>query len=324
MKNETLAYLNNNNGFDLLAFGEKERFMLDPSKSLDELQHFIDANENNFIFGFLNYDLKGHIHQLPSNNPDKLEFPIAFFWKPKFVVKLNDGQVEFLQGLKTNESVRLIEEFLGAKCAKKKVLENVNFKARISKEEYVKQVESLKQHIQQGNIYEINFCQEFYAEQIEITNPIETYFTLNQITKAPYSSFIQFDDFLVFSGSPECFLKKKGKQLVSKPIKGTAPRGYNEKEDELIKKQLISDQKERAENIMIVDLVRNDLSRIASPNSVKVDELCHIYTFETVHQMISTISCEIKQHISFSDVLKATFPMGSMTGAPKKKSHGTD
>jgi para-aminobenzoate synthetase component 1 len=178
-------------------------------------------------------------------------------------------------------------------------------------------VNFLKEHIQQGNIYEVNFCQEYYAENVDIPFELDAYFKLNQLTLAPNSAFMQWDEYMVLCGSPERFLKKGGTRLTSQPIKGTAARGENEQEDEANKKALFSDKKERSENIMIVDLVRNDLSRIAEPNSVQVDELCGIYTFETVHQMISTVSCEVKKDIQLTDILKATFPMGSMTGTPK-------
>ena len=143
------------------------------------------------------------------------------------------------------------------------------------------------------------------------------YFRLNTITKAPFSAFLNTEYHQMFCGSPERFLQKKGNKLISQPIKGTAARGNSEKEDLANKKTLQNKQKERSENIMIVDLVRNDFSKIAQKNSVKVDELCAIYSFETVHQMISTVCCEVKENTSFTDIIRATFPMGSMTGAPK-------
>jgi len=146
---------------------------------------------------------------------------------------------------------------------------------------------------------------------------MDTYFKLNRITKAPFSTFLQTDNHVIFCGSPERYLKKKGKRLLSQPIKGTAPRGMDAQADEALKLHLQNDPKERAENIMIVDLVRNDLSRIAKKGSVQVSELCGIHTFETVHQMISTVECEVEQDLPFMDILKASFPMGSMTGAPK-------
>jgi para-aminobenzoate synthetase component 1 len=178
-------------------------------------------------------------------------------------------------------------------------------------------VSLVKRHIQLGDIYELNFCQEFFAENCAVDDYLAVYRKLNNITKAPFSAYFNWQNFAVFCGSPERFLQKKNNRLLSQPIKGTAPRNENESRDLQLKNQLQNDPKERAENIMIVDLVRNDLSRIAVTNSVQVDELCEIYSFETVHQMISTVSCTVEDSISFKDIVKATFPMGSMTGAPK-------
>jgi para-aminobenzoate synthetase component 1 len=192
-----------------------------------------------------------------------------------------------------------------------------HFKARTTKERYISQVEKLKEHIQRGDIYEVNYCQEYFAENVELDYPLDTYFKLNHITKAPFSTFLQTEQHVVFCGSPERYLKKTKNTIISQPIKGTAARGNDAFEDEKLKQQLESDPKERSENVMIVDLVRNDLSRIAKKGSVKVSELCGIHTFETVHQMISTVECEVEEDIRFMDIVKASFPMGSMTGAPK-------
>ena len=163
----------------------------------------------------------------------------------------------------------------------------------------------------------MNYCQEYISYDTDIKSVKNTYLNLNGITKAPFSCLFNFDEFTVFSCSPERFIKKNGSNLLAQPIKGTARRGENDTEDKFLFKSLRNDPKERAENIMIVDLMRNDLSKVAEKNSVKVDELCEIYSFETVHQMISTVSCKVKKEYSFVDILKATFPMGSMTGAPK-------
>jgi para-aminobenzoate synthetase component 1 len=188
---------------------------------------------------------------------------------------------------------------------------------RISKSEYLRHVTDIQELIQQGEVYEVNYCQEFYAEDVVIPLPLDAYFKLNHLTRAPYSSFFSIDNFNIFCGSPERFLKRIENRLVSEPIKGTKKRGKTEEEDEILKALLFSDPKERAENVMIVDLVRNDLSRVALPNSVEVEELYGIYTFETVHQMISKIACEVAPETTFTEILRATFPIGSMTGAPK-------
>jgi len=187
---------------------------------------------------------------------------------------------------------------------------------KLTKEAYINNIKTIKEHIQQGDIYEVNYCQEFFAKQVKI-KPIQLYFKLNDKSPTPFSCFVKHNDKYLLSASPERFIKKQGNKITSQPIKGTIKRGGDKVEDERLKELLYNDNKERSENIMIVDLVRNDLSKISKKNSVKVDELCGIYTFPQVHQMISTVSADLNENITFNDIIKATFPMGSMTGAPK-------
>lgn len=317
MNEYPIIYLNSNDGSGILAFGEGAVFVKEEGTSIEDMQAFIDAHAGEYLFGHLGYDLKNEFYSLTSSNPDKLNFPDAFLWVPKYVVKMYKEHFDFLQGEKNTESFDFLNYFLEEETDQNFHHHNYAFKARISKEEYIEKVIKLKNHIQQGDIYEVNFCQEFYAEDAEMNFPMDTYFRLNELTHAPFSSFYQFGDYAAFCGSPERFLKKEGSRLISQPIKGTAPRGATPEEDEFLKNSLKNDPKERAENTMIVDLVRNDLSRVAQKDSVKVDEYCEIYSFDTVHQMISTVSCEVRPEVNFTDVLRATFPMGSMTGAPK-------
>ena len=317
MKNIPISYLNSNDGSGLLAFGEGDKIISNSANSLTQLSDFIKKNSGNYIFGFLSYDLKNEIEKLSSTNADELNFPDVCFWTPKYVVKLRNEHFEFVQGEKNSESLAFLNYFLEEETDQNFHTYDFNFTPRISKEDYIEQVNKLKHHIQIGNIYEVNFCQEFYAENVSIEYPFDAYFKLNNITKAPFSCYFHMDDYSIFGGSPERFLKKVGSNLISEPIKGTSKRGFSKAEDDELIEKLINDPKERAENVMIVDLVRNDLSKIATKNSVQVEELCQIYSFETVHQMISRISCEIVESITFTDIIKATFPMGSMTGVPK-------
>ena len=189
-------------------------------------------------------------------------------------------------------------------------------KARVSRTEYIENVEAIKQHIQRGDIYEMNYCQEFYAESSEL-NTLEVFRALNHISNAPFSCYLKIGNCYLISASPERFIKKDGSHIISQPIKGTQRRSADKEEDARLKAELFENQKERSENVMIVDLVRNDLSRIAKKDSVKVDELFGVYTFDQVHHMISTISCELRKDKVLKDIFEATFPMGSMTGAPK-------
>jgi para-aminobenzoate synthetase component 1 len=324
MESFKIAYLNSNNGHSILAFGKGEAIRIE-SKSvegnsgLNQLEQFIQKNNNSYLFGYLSYDLKNEIHNLSSHNIDSVEFPLIYFWKPQYVVEMKNENFSFVQGEKCQESFDFVQNFLEEETDQNFHPYNFNFKPRISKEEYIEKVNSLKSHIQLGNCYEVNFCQEFIDDNIDLNFTLDAYFKLNSITKAPYSIFFQHDELTVIGGSPERFIKKHNLTLSSEPIKGTKKRGQTEEEDNQLINDLKNDPKERSENVMIVDLVRNDLSKIASKNSVKVDELCEIYSYETVHQMISKISCEIEPSVKFTDIIKATFPMGSMTGAPKKR-----
>ena len=317
MINFPVAYLNSNDGSGLLAFGDGKRISAMSGMALHDLDLFIEYHKKKFIFGYLGYDLKNELEDLNSKNVDNKEFPDLFFWVPKYVVKLQGEHFEFVQGDKTKESFEFLNYFLEEETDQNFHSYKLDFQPTTSKEKYLENVIKLKEVIQQGDIYEINYCQEFLAENVDINFSLDTYFKLNNITKAPFSSYVQFDEYTIFCGSPERYIKREVDKLLSQPIKGTAKRNPDKEQDELLKEQLKTDPKERAENVMIVDLVRNDLSKIATKNSVVVDELCGIYSFKTVHQMVSTVSCELKEKTSFTDVLRATFPMGSMTGAPK-------
>lgn len=272
---------------------------------------------NDWIFGYLTYDLKNDVEVLQSNNYDGLEFPELYFFQPKklFLIKGNTVELLYLKMVddEFEGDLESIENFNIDKTLSKN---NVKIKLRIHKDEYFEKVNTVLNHIHRGDIYEANFCQEFYAEQTQI-DPIETYKKLNTISKPPFATFLKLGDKYVLSASPERYIKKEGRKITSQPIKGTAKRSSNKEEDENLKRELALDEKERSENIMIVDLVRNDLSLTATRGSVKVEELCKVYTFDQVHQMISTVVSEIKEDTHPVDVIKTTFPMGSMTGAPK-------
>ncbi len=312
-----ICYFNSNDGSGLLGFGVKDFIRTQENPCLDKLQNFIDSNKSNYIFGALNYNLKNEIENLESRQTDFLNFPQILFWIPKYVIKIQKENFEFVQGEKNEESFNFLNYFLEEETDLNFHRFNDELKPRISKPTYLDRIQKIKQLLQRGDIYEVNFCQEFFAENIEIPFEMDLYFKLNKIAKAPFSSFLKFDEFTIFCNSPERFIQLKNGRLVSQPIKGTAPRNIDSKIDEEIKNELKTNPKERSENIMIVDLVRNDLSKIAEKNSVNVDELCEIYSFPTVHQMISTISCIPRPEVSFTDIVRATFPMGSMTGAPK-------
>ena len=224
----------------------------------------------------------------------------------------------FSPELETEELVLKTAQEILSNLLKDKMPEGgaVKIQQRISKEEYINSVHTIQEHIQAGDIYEMNFCQEFYVEDVTI-DALTVFEKLNRLSKAPFSCYYKLNKKHLLCASPERYFKKASNKLISQPIKGTSKRGASTEEDEQLKLSLLNDEKERSENIMIVDLVRNDLSKVAKRGSVKVEELCGLYSFEQVHQLISTISCEIDSDVSIIDILKSTFPMGSMTGAPK-------
>ena len=312
-----VCFLNSNNGKGLLAFGGKDILVIKNVSSLTDIDSFIKERPNKYIFLCLSYDLKNGIESLNSNNSDSVCFPDLVFWCPDCLFDIKNESLSLLQGASTNEQYKFAKDFISKSKSPNQKEVKVQFEAQISKDTYLNKVNAIKKHIQRGDIYEVNFCQEYVAKNIEKERVKEFYTNLNGITKAPFSSYFKFSDFEVFCGSPERFIQKQGDILTTQPIKGTAKRGINKSEDLQLANELKNDPKERAENIMIVDLMRNDLSKIARKGTVNVDELCEVYTYKTVHQMVSKVSCQLRANQSFTDIIKATFPMGSMTGAPK-------
>lgn len=283
------------------------------------------THTKDWIFGYLSYDLKNAIEDLKSENFDGLHFPELYFFQPKklFLFKGDTVEMHYLNVVADDmdddlNNICHCEPVLSAESDEERsnFLNEIVIKPRISKTDYLSKVNTMLEHIYRGDIYEANFCQEFYIENTQI-NPLETYRKLNSISKPPFATFIKLNDKYLLSASPERYLKKTGTKIISQPIKGTAKRSKDSVEDKRLKEQLAIDEKERSENIMIVDLVRNDLSKTAKKGTVKVVELCQVYTFPQVHQMISTISSEIEETEHPVHVLESTFPMGSMTGAPK-------
>jgi para-aminobenzoate synthetase component 1 len=314
-----VLFLNGNDGNGLLAFGEGPSIRSNSSDSISQLSDFKRTNKDSYIFGYLSYDLKNEVEILTSLNRDNKNTPDLYFWRPQFVIEISNDNFNWVQGERNSVSQEYLNKFFKRNQTNVNSQQELKFNAITSKSGYLSNIEAILDHIQQGDLYEMNYCQEFISENIELNNALDLYWNLNDKTKAPFSCFFQFDEFSILSASPERYIQKRGSQLLSQPIKGTARRGDSLDEDKEMIKSLKADPKEQSENIMIVDLVRNDLSRLAKPKTVKVDELCGVYTFETVHQMISTISCELRDEIKLEDILRATFPMGSMTGAPKVK-----
>ncbi|AWX46279.1 Aminodeoxychorismate synthase [Flagellimonas maritima] len=288
-------------------------------KTVDEARKRIGKTKD-WLFGYLSYDLKNDIENLSSNNFDGLDFPKIYFFQPSKIIHIKDGEIGFsyleAYGEEIEQDYIKIKSITDSERSKIELNQPVHIKMRIHKDAYFDKLNRLLGHIHRGDIYEANFCQEFYSENTEI-DPLGTYRKLNAISKPPFAAFLRHNDKYALCASPERYLRKIHQTLISQPIKGTAPRGKNQVEDELFKNQLEHDEKERAENIMITDLVRNDLSKSALKGSVEVKELCKVYTFEQVHQMVSTVVSKIPKGKNPFELIQETFPMGSMTGAPK-------
>ncbi|MGB7841650.1 MAG: aminodeoxychorismate synthase component I [Salinimicrobium sp.] len=286
--------------------------------AFERLQEY-QQNTKDWIFGYLSYDLKNDVEVLSSKNHDGLHFPDLYFFQPKklFLFKDNKVELQYLRMVDDEmpDDLKDIKDLMSQKCEKLTGF-NLHLQPRISKEDYLVKVIHLLGHIQRGDIYEVNFCQEFFAEDAEI-EPLQVYRELNSISNPPFAAFVRLDEHFILSASPERYLQKKGCQMISQPIKGTAARDLDPKKDRQLAKELEQDPKERSENVMIVDLVRNDLSKVAKKGSVLVEELCKIYSFEQVHQMVSTVKAEVAEGVPTVEVIKSSFPMGSMTGAPK-------
>lgn len=316
---EVCCFLDSNNYKDaysaydfIIAAGVHAELKCGAGNAFDQLKSFHSQHQQ-WIFGFFSYDLKNEIEDLQSNHPDHLNFPDLYFFVPKNLITFKNGKAEVLLGHPS-----ILADIESLQIQIKNQSKALTIAQRLSKDQYIKKVGALRDHIIRGDIYEVNFCQEFFAENIEI-DPIQTFEALNQVSPTPFAGYFKVYGKYILSATPERFLCKRGSKLTSQPIKGTARRSIDQAEDEAIKLQLRNDIKEQAENVMIVDLVRHDLTKSAVKGSVKVDELFGIYSFPQVHQMISTISCDLNPEVHFIDAIKNAFPMGSMTGAPKVK-----
>ena len=300
----------------ILAVDAFTSIKTDFHNAFEDLKQYQQTTRD-WLFGYLSYDLKNNLEDLSSNNFDGLDFPDLFFFQPKklFLLKGTTLEIQYLN-MCDEELEDDFEQILELHSEFSISNEPITIQQRISKENYLNKVSNVLQHIQQGDIYEANFCMEFFAEKATI-NPFEKFTTLNQISKPPFAVFFKNNNHFLLSATPERYLRKEGEMLLSQPIKGTAKRFQDAIEDQKSKAELALDPKERSENIMITDLVRNDLSRTAQKGSVEVKELCGIYSFMQVHQMISTITSKLDPQYSAVDALRTTFPMGSMTGAPK-------
>ncbi len=312
------CYLDSNNFTDpynkfdcLIAAGVKYDVTAYAGDAFTRLENF-RKDHPGWITGFLSYDLKNELENLSSSNPDHLDFPELYFFEPAHLIIIKSGKINII----STDTSYVLNCIIEQAIFKAEPAYALNIQSRLTKEAYVNSVNRIKEHIGRGDIYVTNFCQEFYDDSAEI-NPVTIFNRLNDISPNPFSVYFRKDHQYILCASPERFLAKRGSKLVTQPIKGTAKRGKDLEEDGQIKTALKNHPKEQQENVMIVDLVRNDLTKSAKLGSVKITELFGIYTFEHIFQMISTIECELNNENDCIEALKNAFPMGSMTGAPK-------
>ena len=309
-------YLQKYSNYDcVLAVDAFTSITTDYHNAFEDLKQFQQTTKD-WIFGYLTYDLKNDTEELQSQNFDGLDFPDLFFFQPKklFLLKGNQLEIQYLNMCDDEIEVDF-ESVIQYSKTTIETNKSLLIQQRISKEFYLEKVSKMLSYIIDGDIYEANFCMEFYAEGT--IHPVTKFQRLNEISKPPFAVYFKNNKQFLLSASPERYLKREGELVISQPIKGTSKRFSNSIEDEISKQNLALDAKERSENIMITDLVRNDLSRTAQKGSVQVEELCGVYSFLQVHQMISTITSIVDNQITAIDILKTTYPMGSMTGSPK-------
>lgn len=295
----------------LIGIGCESEFVLGADSDWNALDTFIQENKERTLFAVINYQLGLDLLSIPRAQN---QLPLLRIWVPESTYMYESTTAYLLEGRHDEKHERLAEELFEME----EPTPPIQWTAKIDKTSYLERVNKIREHIQQGDVYELNFCQSIESQPIELSSIQPFFKRMWEHNPTPFAGLVETQNWMLASASPERFIRKKGLKLSSQPIKGTAPRGKTDIEDLKNRNDLQTSPKERAENVMIVDLVRNDLSQLATKGSVHVDELCEIYSFPTVHQMISTISCELKENTPFSEILKATFPMGSMTGAPKK------
>ncbi len=298
----------------ILAAGVRRSLEAKAGNALEQLQAFADQSPT-WLFGHLGYDLKNETESLQTEQPGGIHFPDLYFFEPLVIIRA-EGEELLIEASFPDQ---VYKEILETPVQPPFPSHVSSVRSRFSKEEYCAVISKLREHIRRGDCYEINFCQEFYAEQAVI-DPLDIYNRLSTVSPNPFSALYRFNEQWLICASPERFLKKQGDHILSQPIKGTLHRSPDDAAmDAARKTALEQSDKDRSENVMVVDLVRNDLSRICKEGSVHVDELFGIYTFPQVYQMISTVSGTLEPGTSLTDILRACFPMGSMTGAPKKR-----
>lgn len=300
-------------GVENLAVGAREQLLIErPEGAFDKLRTFLQGKADR-AFGHLSYELKDALEDLHSQHPDRIGMPALHFFIPRFLFRIGKEGIQMdCEPVDAAAGEELLANLSGP--YDKDV--RIRFDATVNKQTYLEQLKRIQKHLQRGEVYELNYCIERHAQH-EHFDPFTAFSKLDNVLHAPHAAFYRLGGRFALCQSPERFLQVKGEVVTSRPMKGTRPRSMDVAEDEALKEALRLDQKELSENVMAVDVVRHDLSRIAQQGSVHVPELCVVHSYEKVHQMVSTVQARIAKGRDTVDVLKAAFPMASMTGAPK-------
>ena len=323
----------------LLAVGAAATLKAPAGEAFTRLKEWV-ATQQDWLFGHFAYDLATEtepahlpastspaashsaIHQPAASQPaagDPIGFPDLFFFVPEILIELRPDSIRIGSFRQDQDLIWQQISQIPAPPPLTPAPFPPAFTPRFTRDEYLATIAALQQHILRGDCYEINFCQEFFAQPATI-DPLTTWRALGQASPNPFSAFYRLDDSYLLCASPERYLKKTGATLFSQPIKGTIARDRLDPiADQAHREQLYNSPKDRSENVMVVDLVRNDLSRICIPGSVQVTELFGVYPFPQVHQMISTVTGQLRPGLPWTEAIRNTFPMGSMTGAPKNR-----
>lgn len=276
--------------------------------------------------GYFSYDLGRTIEELPIIAKEEVKIPDCYFYFYDNAVIVDNLKkktyITALGILKSGEdSISEIKHRIlrGNKVQYNEIdKSNTEFTSNFGKDEYIETVEKFRQFIRSGDIYIANLTQRFCCETEK--DPYDVYRNLRHINPAPFAAFMNVEDFSIVCSSPERFLEIRNNIVQTRPIKGTRPRGKNREEDLINRQELIDSEKDKSELLMIVDLERNDLSKVCKPYSVKVTELFKLEEYSTVFHLVSTVIGELKDEYTAVDCVKACFPGGSITGAPKVRS----
>ncbi len=303
-------------GFDwLLAAGMEEYLVSAPGQAFDRLKEFVGRGDR-FVFTALSYDLKNEVENLRSGHPDPVGFPALLVFEPEVLMICRKGEITIESSGPDPDQIRRDIPDCVPSVPNHSVMDIMVWEACMSRQEYLDKVETIRELIREGTVYEANLCLEFHAHR-EDFDPLGEFLLMNPHFRAPFTAWLKHRDRYLLCYSPERFMCRRGDRIIVQPVKGTAPRSDNAEEDRALARNLYHNEKDRAENVMIVDLMRNDLARSCRPGSIRVDELFGIYSFTRVHQMISSVSGTLKPGLSPVEAVKNAFPMGSMTGAPK-------